>query len=113
MEAEYISVALGLKSVIAIRQVLKEFGVNIDSPMILHEDNKACIDLANNPESRTRSKHIDIRYHFIREHVRASTIKMAACPTTLMKADLLTKPLESTKFERLRELMGIVKINQD
>ena len=81
--------------------------------MILDEDNKACIDLANNPKSSTRSKHIDIRYYFLREHVRAKTIKMTACPKTLVKEDLLTNPFDTTKFQRVRELMGIVNISEE
>ena len=54
-----------------------------------------------------RTKHIDIRYHFIREAIQDQVIEVCYCPSEDMIADLLTKPLSKGKFEALRDQMGI------
>jgi hypothetical protein len=57
--------------------------------------------------SHAKTKHIDIRYHYVREAVREGAISLAYCPTKEMIADLLTKPLSRGQFETLRSAMGV------
>lgn len=73
---------------------------------MLHIDNKSAIDLAKNPVFHGRSKHIDIRYHFIRECVERGEIVVKHVSTELQRADILTKALATVKFERMRSLLG-------
>ena len=70
-------------------------------------DNKSAIYLAKNPVFRGRSKHIDIRYHFIRECVERGEIILKHISSEHQRADLLTKPLSTVKFERMRKLLGV------
>ena len=61
--------------------------------MLIHEDNEACIAVATNPMAQKRTRHIDIKYHFIRDYVDDETIKIIWCPTSEMLADMMTKTL--------------------
>ncbi|RWS02673.1 Copia protein-like protein [Dinothrombium tinctorium] len=67
----------------------------------------SAIKLIRNPEFHKRSKHIDVQYHYIREKQADGTIDVAYVPSENQLADILTKPLVSAKFKRLRSLMGI------
>lgn len=70
-------------------------------------DNKSAIDLAKNPVFHGRSKHIDIRYHFIRECVERGEIVVKYVRSEEQRADVLTKLMATQKFEQMRELLGI------
>ena len=73
-------------------------------------DNKSAISLAKNPVHHDRSKHIDIRYHFIRDCVENGKIGVNYVPTGDQLADLLTKPLGRLKFLELRRRIGMVVV---
>ena len=76
-------------------------------PIVIKEDNQGAIALARNPIAHSRTKHIDIRFHFIREAQEEGIIDTVYCPTSEMVADLLTKPIPRGQFEKLRTLMGM------
>jgi len=59
---------------------------------MIYGDNQGAITLAKNPVYRQRSKHIDVKYHFIRKEVNAGTITIQYCPSADMIADIMTKP---------------------
>ena len=71
-------------------------------PLTIFEDNQGAIHLSRNPVSHKRSKHIEIRYHFIRERVQDGTLKLTKIPTELNTADICTKPCKKKTFEFLR-----------
>lgn len=73
--------------------------------MLLYIDNKAAIDLEKNPVFHGRSKHIDIRYHFIRECVEWGEIIIKHVKTDEQRADVLTKAMSTVKFEKMRDLL--------
>lgn len=75
--------------------------------MVLYIDNKSAIDLAKNPVFHGRSKHIDIRYYFIREYVEWGEIVIKHVKTDEQRADVLTKALSTIKFEKIRALLGM------
>ena len=75
-------------------------------PIVINEDNQGAIALAQNPIAHSRTKHIDVRFHFIRKVREEGIIDIVYCPMSEMVADLLTKPIPRDQFERLRALMG-------
>jgi hypothetical protein len=90
-EAEYMALALATQEAIWLRRFLANVGFNLEEPTVLFEDNQGCLALAKNPVAHERTKHIDIRYHFIREQIEAKTIDVRYISTEDMWADLLTK----------------------
>jgi hypothetical protein len=78
-------------------------------PTIIHCDNQSCIKLSENPVFHDRSKHIDIRYHFIRDCVQKGAVQLQYVPTDEQVADILTKALMKGKFVYFRDKMGIVE----
>ena len=78
-------------------------------PVTLFIDNKSAISLCKNPVLHDRSKHVDLRCHFIRDCVEG-TVAVEFIRTKEQKADILTKPLDRVRFQELRGMVGIVDI---
>ena len=89
------------------RSVLVELGHRIEKPTAIHSDSQGSIALSKNPEHHARSKHIDIRHHFVREQVAVGTVTLQYVPTEDMLADVLTKPIPRDKHVRLTEGLGL------
>ena len=107
-EAEYMAMAEALKEIMWLRQFLIDLDYgDPDLATTLFTDNQGALALAENPVSHARSKHIDIRHHFIRNAVIAGTVFVQYIPTDSMTADSLTKALGRQKHERCLELMGM------
>jgi len=75
---------------------------------MIYADNQGCIALANNPVSHSRTKHIDICHHFIRECIERREIKLNYISTKNMLADVFTKALPRETFEKFRNLLGVL-----
>ena len=105
-EAEYIALSLATQEAVWLRRLLTELRVP-SQPVMLMEDNQGAIAIAKNPIAHARTKHIDIRYHYVREALQDGAIDLHYCPTTEMVADMLTKPLSKGQFEKLRLAMGM------
>ena len=71
------------------------------------EDNQSTIAMAKSSVRHKRTKHIDIKHHFIRETVQTGKITLSYCPTAEMLADIFTKQLPKTQFEKLRNRLGM------
>jgi hypothetical protein len=78
-------------------------------PMVIYCDNQSCIKLSKNPVFHDRSKHIEIRYHFIRDRVQKGAVKLQYISTDEQVADILTKPLVKGKFVFFRDKLGVVE----
>lgn len=76
-------------------------------PVTICIDNRLAMDLAKNPVFHGRSKHIDVRYHFIRECVERGEIILNHVSSEEQRADVLTKAFSTVKFEKMRKLMGV------
>ena len=74
-------------------------------------DNESAINIAENPKDRTRTKHIDIRYHFLRDHVAKGDIHIDHVGTDIQLAYIFTKPLDEARFCRLRRELGILELD--
>jgi hypothetical protein len=88
-------------------QTLKDYGLVFDKVPLLC-DNESAIKIAHNPVQHTRTKHIDIRHHFIREHVSSGDIELSYVATKDNLADIFTKPLDEARFRELRHELNIV-----
>lgn len=66
--------------------------INIKYPIQIYEDNQSCIQMVTNAKFSARTKHIDVRYHYIKNLYNTGIIKLVYCPTEYMIADVLTKP---------------------
>ncbi|GMF20471.1 unnamed protein product [Phytophthora fragariaefolia] len=101
-EAEYIALCHCIQEVTFLKMPLKELGFTMTRGTTVYEDNQSCIKICNNSESHGRSKHIDIRYHFVQEKVEQHEFTAAYCNTTYMVADIFTKALDKHQFRELR-----------
>ena len=85
--------------------LLETMGIEVESPTLIWEDNSACIDITCNDTACKRSKHIDVRHHFIREYYKAGIIDIKYIPTKSQPADILTKTLGPTLFKFFRDII--------
>jgi hypothetical protein len=106
-EAEYLSVSDLTGEILYYLPMLKEIGIPQEGAVTIGEDNQGCIAISANPISNSRSKHIDIRHHVIRDLVKAGTIKLTYCPTDKMVADILTKGLTKALHWALMPLLNL------
>ena len=100
-EAEYMALASAIQEAKFLRQLLGEL-LNIFAldPTTIHCDNQSAIFLAKNPVQHQRSKHIDIRYHFIRSEIQSGTIDLRYIPSEENLSDLFTKPATKLKVSK-------------
>ncbi|TFY78270.1 hypothetical protein EWM64_g5745 [Hericium alpestre] len=106
-EAEYVAMTHAAKEVLWTRAFLGEIISPFDKPTTLYADNQSAITLAKDNLYHARTKHIAIRFHFIRDIVERGEVDIVYCPTADMAADVLTKPLTRPKMEKMRGLIGL------
>jgi hypothetical protein len=106
-EAEYLAASIAAREIVFLRSLWYQLGYDQKSSTILYEDNNACIKLSENPMYHARTKHFDIRHHWIRERVQNKEIKLIYCPTEDMVADMLTKALTPQRLTHLRLSAGM------
>ena len=94
------------RQVVWIQQLLGELGLHL-SAIPICGDNQGSIFIASNPVTKRRSKHIDIRYHYIREVVERKLAEIFFIDGDKNPADLLTKNLGSVKFQLFRPAFGL------
>jgi hypothetical protein len=108
-EAEYIAANDASKESIWLRKFISGlFGDKIETTMV-HCDNESCIKLTENSVFHYRSKHIDMRYHYIRNLVQRKTVKLQYISMREQVVDILTKPLTLRLFVQLRDKIGVVE----
>ena len=105
-EAEYISIGNCCAQILWLKQQLDDYGINCKNVPIKY-DNTSAINLTKNPVQHSRTKHIEIRHHFIRDHVNIGNINIDFVPTERQLADIFTKPLEKSRFEFIRNEIGV------
>ncbi len=105
-EAECIAFSAAAQEALWMREFLANLNVNVDEPVTIYEDNQSAICMSKNPQFHGRCKHIDIKYHFVRDLVEKKTITVRYCPTSSMLADIFTKGIPKEQFKKLRELIG-------
>ena len=109
-EAEYIALSLTIQEGKWIHRLLCEVltAANEEGPeLIIFEDNQSCIKMTKNLVNHGRAKHIDIKYHHIRDEVKRGEVKLQYCGTATMLADIMTKGLHGPRHKDLTAALGI------
>ena len=109
-EAEYVALSCATQEAVWLRRLLNDIQCPQNSATLINEDNQGAIELSKNSKHHSRTKHIDTSFHFIRERVVSKEIEVAYCPSGDMIADIMTKALPKTTFEKLRNMLGVYKI---
>jgi hypothetical protein len=106
-EAKYVAAGQCCAQLLWTRQTLRDFGYNLSKVPLLC-DNESAIRLADNPVEHSRTKHIDIRHHFLRDHQQRGDIDIYHISTKNELADIFTKPLDEKRFCRLRSELNVL-----
>ena len=110
-EAEYVAATSCACQAIWLKRVLEELQFKQEGATPIYCDNSSAIKLSKNPILHGRCKHIDVRYHFLRDLVEDGAIDFVYCKSEDQVADILTKPLKVTTFVRLRKLLGVCTLD--
>ena len=106
-EAEYIATRSCCSQLLWMKKVLTDYGISQDT-MVVYCDNSSTIDISKNPVQHSKTKHIEIRHHFIRDLVERKIVCLEYILTECQNADIFTKPLDRSKFETLRQVIGVI-----
>jgi len=104
-EAEFFSLCEATREAVYLRNLLLEFGLPQTMATVIFEDNQPCIHLVRNPVTASRSKHVAIRFNFVRERLQEGVINVVYCPTEDMAADAFTKVLPRPQHIKLRDIV--------
>ena len=111
-EAEYIALSLAIQEGKWVHrllcELLKAAMDTSECELKIMEDNQSCIKMTKNPVNHGRAKHIDIKYHHIRDEVKRGDVKLEYCKTAMMLADIMTKGLPGPRHKDLTTALGIL-----
>eukprot|EP00253_Pinus_taeda_P032029 PITA_32029 len=108
-EAEYVAATAAACQSVWMRRMLRSLGQEQAKATVIFCDNSSAIALSKNSVFHKRTKHIDTRFHYIRELVNNGEIVLEHCRTQEQVADILTKPLDQKSFEFLRKCLGMTE----
>ena len=108
-EVEYVSASDASREAIWLRKLLSDLFDSSLEPVVIHCDNQSCIKISENPVFHDRSKHMEMKYHYVRDMVQRRAVSLRYIPTDEQTMDVLTKPLSKMKFEYFRDKLGVVE----
>ncbi|KAK6144980.1 hypothetical protein DH2020_021800 [Rehmannia glutinosa] len=106
-EAEFIAATSCACQAIWLKNVLENLSLNQNKLIFIRCDSSSAIKLSKNPVMHGRTKHIDVRFHFLRELTKAGVVELVHCSTHEQLADVMTKPLKLDAFLKLRRILGV------
>lgn len=109
-EAEYVAATSSACHCVWLKGLLQELNVLAGGCVNIMCDNSSAIKLSRNPIMHRRTKHIDIRYHYLRNLTNDGVIKLVFCGTNDQVADIMTKPIKLDQFEKLRKSLGVQRL---
>ena len=107
-EAEYVAASWCVCHAIWLRNLLSKMELKQPGATVIQVDNRSTMELAKNPVNHERSKHIDVRFHFIREHVKKGSVELVHVASQDQVADIFTKPLPKVLFEKYKKMIGMM-----
>ena len=107
-EAEYVAASWCVCQAVWLRRLMSKMKLKQEGATVIQVDNKSAIELANNPVNHERSKHIDIRFHFIREHVKEGSFELRHAASKDQATYIFTKLLSKEIFDRGKKLIGVI-----
>jgi len=107
-EAEYVAAAAAAKEAVWLRKLMNDIGCRCKKATVIYIDNQSAIQLVKNPVYHKRTKHIDIRYHFLREKVEENELKVCYIPSNLQRADIYTKAVPREPFKDLCAVQNLI-----
>jgi len=108
-EAEYVAAVEATSQAIWLRKIFKDMGEKQSGPTTINYDNKSAIAMTKNPVHHSRTKHVAIKYHFIREAETNMKIQLKYCTIEDQIANIFTKALPRPRFELLRAMHGVTE----
>lgn len=111
--AEYVAACEAAREAVWLRELLREIGFKTLAPTPVYEDNEAALFLSENPATTDRSKHIRLRWHYLRQCVRDGTLKLKRVETKKNAADALTKAVGGPALQMMRDSIGLGPIAND
>ena len=106
-EAKYTSMADAAREIIWLQNLYNEIGHSQNEATELFGDNQSAIAIVTNLQYHKRSKHFEIKNHYLRQQIRAEKIRLSYCPTDKMTADILTKALPRARHEQHCQALGL------
>ena len=108
-EAKYVAISEAVKEIRFVYQILKSMEIEIDLPIVVRVDNVGAIYMTENTTTSSRTKHVDTRYHFVREFIDDNFLKIVFVRSEDNDADIFTKNTSGEIFERHGEKMVVQK----
>ena len=108
-EAEYIAAGLCCAQILWIKQTLSDFNLFFEH-VLIKCDNTSAINISKNLVQHSRTKHIEIRHHFLRDHAQKGDITLKFVSTKDQLADIFTKPLSEEQFSDIRRQLGVISL---
>lgn len=106
-EAEFVALAETCQQAVWIRRMLESLGKHQKGPTTIYEDNQSCLNQLKIGGYSNRTKHIDTKYHYVKDLKEAEMVKFEYCSTEVNEADLFTKPIGATRMKMLCERIGL------
>ncbi|KAL0413673.1 UNVERIFIED_CONTAM: Retrovirus-related Pol polyprotein from transposon TNT 1-94 [Sesamum radiatum] len=112
IEAEFVAATVCACQGIWMKRILKELGYFKEECITVMCDNSSTIKLSKNPVMHGRSKHIDVRFHFLRNLMKDGALELVYCGSQDQVADIMTKPLKIEVFQKHRKMLGVCEISK-
>ncbi|GMI80006.1 hypothetical protein HRI_001669900 [Hibiscus trionum] len=107
-EAEYVAASWCVCHAIWLRNLLSKMELKQLGATLIQVDSKSAIELAKNPVNHERSKHIDVRFHFIRDHVKEGNVELVHVASRDQVADIFTIPLPKVLLDKCKKMIGMM-----
>ena len=111
-EVEYVAIAINCSNIVWFKQLLKVMKVEIKEPIVIFCDNTSAINISKNLMMHSKTKHIYIKYHFVRKLVQDKEIRLEYVHSKEKIADIFTKPLPKDGFLYLRGKLGVIPLSK-